>query len=1346
MANNEPSTSHSNHAPPTGNDYFNELPPGQLPIFASRGRIETVHCMLCDAIFTNRKALHTHRVRTHKMQLGGADLQDVPFSEDEDPFEQFPEGEEMGELYQDSELYILEPNILDDPVFKSFNFPINGTIDNEEVKIQMREIYNDPSMSKSYKLDIAVGFIMKSTEDNSLRYFKPSGNAYILDDPLVIDSRETLEASIRYLVSLDLDEMVRSFRPSTKYQVLYITQIMYHCWLTDFALGSHKAHDFLPRYVTSNKYIDTSFDYKGFENCCAFICLAQHRKLLERKTSKHNTYNSCLTRVKASVKRLVRQWRDYCFTHEIPGYPYSSPSAFEGLQWEHIEHFEHAFKVQVHIMELQPDGSVETRYKSVASYDEHMHVNLHKDHLNLILNVKLYAKKFRCRHCMAMFKKKYLAMRHERTCSCVTNYIFPSGAYRIAKTVFEELEEFGIVVPRSNRNYQYYMIYDMEAVLKPIEKITKSGKTKFIEQHVPISCSISSNIEPFTKPHCIIHSNPHEIVKQMFTHFDKIRIETNKLAHYKWGVHLERLEEMIQQRFSLLQNKFSAEHVIDLTTNNTNDVIDNDICTEDNRTTTEDKTKRKGSRLSKFVAFLKRDMQLCNMIRVYKRFFKYIYRTVILSFNGQKYDVHLISSYMIKHFLDSNGQVSDALIKHVSQSENIIDLSQSNTRNIQHSVNPESAFGDDAIALNIDVPMLVDDSDDSDSDNESEYEYGTDPTYSESSDDSDYEVEDDDDNSIDTDYEYEQVLGGFDIQDEHDIDRDEWSMTIDELLERDKMEQPGELSVLKRNNCYVHFGNNNYIMLDVSNWLSPGSSYSRFLSAYGVREKKFFFPYGALSSVDDLNSWIPEYNDEGWKNKLKNNVHIMEHEYDDWEKNGRRGPRPKTGQENYKMFKETCDSHNIKTMRQLLELYNNMDVGPFIKGVQNMLKEYEKMDLDIFKDSFGTPGLSRRMLMRSAQRNNTFFPLFNKENCDLYFMFKKMSTGGPAIIFTRHAEVGKTYLRPDKKELVRGIEGYDANAMYLSVLRGNMPTTMFVRRKARDNFKPVYRKNYLKMIVWLEMVAEETGEFVRSKASNGYETRALNYLLDGLIVTKSGKLIALEFLGCVFHEHSAETRECPLANSKFTVQNAYQKWKKKKTDLEQAGYEVRAIWECDFNKMLKQNPKYKKRYNELKPPFLKKYPFGEVSEDTIIRAIKNGDFFGFVLVDIKVPSHLRPMFDIMPPIFANHTISFDQWSDNMKKHAKQQGIGEHGRRLLVSGFEAKEILLNEDLAKYYLQLNMEIVKIHECIEFTPRRPFQEFAEQVTANRLAASRGKNRQIVGELFKLIGTCDERYSCMI
>ena len=123
----------------------------------------------------------------------------------------------------------------------------------------------------------------------------------------------------------------------------------------------------------------------------------------------------------------------------------------------------------------------------------------------------------------------------------------------------------------------------------------------------------------------------------------------------------------------------------------------------------------------------------------------------------------------------------------------------------------------------------------------------------------------------------------------------------------------------------------------------------------------------------------------------------------------------------------------MKTMKDYLEYYNNLDVIPFIEAVEQMKNFYQDKKLDLFKDGVSLPGLVLKYLMKSTDSR---FSLFGPEDKDLYDMLKGGIVGGPSIIFKRYAEAYKTYIRQgstphEADKLCKKIIGYDANALYL---------------------------------------------------------------------------------------------------------------------------------------------------------------------------------------------------------------------------------------------------------------------------------------------------------------------------
>ena len=135
----------------------------------------------------------------------------------------------------------------------------------------------------------------------------------------------------------------------------------------------------------------------------------------------------------------------------------------------------------------------------------------------------------------------------------------------------------------------------------------------------------------------------------------------------------------------------------------------------------------------------------------------------------------------------------------------------------------------------------------------------------------------------------------------------------------------------------------------------------------------------------------------------------------------------------------------MKTFKDFLEWYNNLDVLPFIEAVEKMKTFYKAKKLDLFKDGVSLPGLVLKYLMKGTESD---FYLFDEEDKvtkeyrqrnNLFYLLKDSIVGGPSIIFNRYHEANKTKIR-DGDKFCKKIIGYDANALYLWAIAQEMPT------------------------------------------------------------------------------------------------------------------------------------------------------------------------------------------------------------------------------------------------------------------------------------------------------------------
>ena len=118
-----------------------------------------------------------------------------------------------------------------------------------------------------------------------------------------------------------------------------------------------------------------------------------------------------------------------------------------------------------------------------------------------------------------------------------------------------------------------------------------------------------------------------------------------------------------------------------------------------------------------------------------------------------------------------------------------------------------------------------------------------------------------------------------------------------------------------------------------------------YLDAYGVKEKKGFFPYEYIDSLDKLDETeLPPQ--EAFYSQLKNE-HISDEDYAD--------------------CKKIWAEKGMTTLADFLEWYNNKDVGPFIKALENQSKFYEKeLGIDMLKDGISVSGLALRYLFKNS--------------------------------------------------------------------------------------------------------------------------------------------------------------------------------------------------------------------------------------------------------------------------------------------------------------------------------------------------------------------------------------------
>ena len=500
-------------------------------------------------------------------------------------------------------------------------------------------------------------------------------------------------------------------------------------------------------------------------------------------------------------------------------------------------------------------------------------------------------------------------------------------------------------------------------------------------------------------------------------------------------------------------------------------------------------------------------------------------------------------------------------------------------------------------------------------------------------------------------------------------------------------------AVIKRQNTYMCLYTDKLKFVDICNYLAPGVSYAKYLTAYGCELGKGHFPYEYMDDLQKLEDRVlpPQ---SAFFSQLKNEG---------------------ISDADYARCQAVWHDNQMKTMRDFLVWYNNRDVIPFLQAIDKQFAFYQQHNIDMFKDGISVPGLSLLHLFNDLP-NDTYFTVFNRTNSDLHQLVKDNIVGGPAIIFHRYHEKDVTKIRGGS-ELCRKIVGYDANALYLWAIMQDMPTGWYTPRRDENKFRPQQAQPYGQMAVqWLTWEAAKNGCLIRHQA-NGREKRIGKLPVDGWCPESR---TAYQFHGCYFHgcTNCYEPHETNALNGK-TMATLLEDTKKNTAYLRRHVHVVE-MWECAWKR-------------ERDPPPRQKW---NMTQQQIITAVIDSTLFGMVECDVRVPSELRAHFAEMQPIFKNATVTRDDIGPFMRQYAEEHDIMSTPRRMLVGSYHGEKILLATPLLRWYLAHGLVVDRVYQIVEYERKPCFRPFGDSVSAARRAGDTDPDKSIIADTMKLLG----------
>ena len=482
---------------------------------ASRCRPKPFTCDVCHSGFTRKDNLDHHK-RTVQCggppQPGPAPKRRRIASLDEDPLTPPPvehaANDELSSALQDfvqENWGSVRTHVVHGPIQTRYNRRLTS-LDMRDLHDQLFLLFDQ--QTTAFKVNLSFGFILKQKVTGRLRYYHSSNNCCgrYMEEPALITNRADFESFQERIQEPDLLNWAVSQRPNSDWICELVTNVTFFLnRIVQHPIGCVGVT--LPDYVKNNKAIvGLTKDEHGVtynDNLCLFRCLALHRGCDVR-------------RLETTVVTLYAKYTDM-LVHD-----------FAGVPLDELDKVETKFKTNVCVYQLVEiaDGktTAELVRRSMGHYADTMNMNLHETHYSYIRDIGKYCHSYRCRKCGdSLWKYPSWLKIHESTCEGGIRRVYKGGVYRPPASIFERLDDEGIIVSPVLRYFPYRATFDFECYFSDERLPVNSDKLQWSARHVPLSVSVASNVPGYEPAQCYVtDGDSDKLVADMITRLNTI--------------------------------------------------------------------------------------------------------------------------------------------------------------------------------------------------------------------------------------------------------------------------------------------------------------------------------------------------------------------------------------------------------------------------------------------------------------------------------------------------------------------------------------------------------------------------------------------------------------------------------------------------------------------------------------------------------------------------------------------------------------------------------------------------------------------------------------------------------
>ena len=470
---------------------------------SSRCRPKPFTCDVCHSGFTRKDNLDHHK-RTVQCgsppQPGPAPKRRRIASLDEDPLTppsvEHAANDELSSAIRDfvhENWGSIRTHVVHGPVQTRYNRRLTS-LDTRDLHEQLRVLFEEQTIS--FKINCSFAFILKNKTTNRLKYYHSSNNCCgrLLEEPSLITNRADFDSFLERIREPDILQWAIAQRPNSDWICEMVTNATFFVnRIEDYPIGCVGV--ILPDYVKTNKAIvGLAKDEHGAiynDNLCLFRCLGLH--------------------LGRDVTTLYEEYTD------------QPVWKFEGVVIDELIKVESVFEVNIVVYNLREESAQLVR-RSLGKHDNTMYLNLYETHFSYIKDIRMYSHSYKCSKCEnSLWKYPSLLKRHELTCEAGVRHVYNGGVYHPPPSVFERLDDEGIVVDEGLRYFPYRATFDFECYFSDERLPVNSDKLQWSARHVPLSVSVASNVPGHEDAQCYItNGDSDKLVADMMSHLHAV--------------------------------------------------------------------------------------------------------------------------------------------------------------------------------------------------------------------------------------------------------------------------------------------------------------------------------------------------------------------------------------------------------------------------------------------------------------------------------------------------------------------------------------------------------------------------------------------------------------------------------------------------------------------------------------------------------------------------------------------------------------------------------------------------------------------------------------------------------